>query len=205
MDSLWSSETQESPRGNPVSLFGTCLIGSTTGSIEGKCVLIWRWWIAWSPRRCRLTAIALEANTAVGAGYVVEQLLRVLADEWFLMVTRDVMPGDAVVVNIVQDGHAGLVGAVDVILGVVRLPDFLVAGLWPWIEAPTVRHLVGGCHLFAIRRPEPAEQGLGLEITSIFAALEVAETSRRPDVRNVVWGKKQILHEIEKRLQIFLT
>lgn len=102
------------------------------------------------------------------------------------MVTRDVVPGDAVVVNIVQDGQAGLVGAVDVILGVVRLPDLLVAGLRPRIEAPAVRCLVGGCHLLAIRRPEPTIQGLGLEVTSILATLEVAETSGRPDVRNVV-------------------
>lgn len=130
--------------------------------------------------------IALEANTAVSAGHVVEQLLRVLADERFLMVTCDVVPGDAVVVNVVQNGHAGLVGAVDIILGVVRLPDLLVAGLRPRIEAPTVRRLVGGCHLLAIRRPEPTIQGFGLEITSVLAALEVAETSGRPDIRNVV-------------------
>lgn len=100
--------------------------------------------------------IALETNTAVGAGHVVEQLLGVLADERFLMVTRDVVPGDAVVVNVVQDGQAGLVGTVDVILGIVRLSDLLVAGLRPRIVAPTVRRLVGRCHLLAIRRPEPA-------------------------------------------------
>jgi len=102
------------------------------------------------------------------------------------VVTRDVVPGDAVVVNIVQDGHAGFVGAVDVILGIVWLLELLMARLRPRIEAPTVRHLVGGCHLLAIRRPEPAVQGLGLEVASVFAALEVAETSGRPDVRNVV-------------------
>jgi len=96
------------------------------------------------------------------------------------------VPGDAVIVNVVQDGQAGLVGAVDVILGIVRLLDLLVAGLRPWIEAPTVRHLVSGCHLLAIRRPEPAIQSLGLEVTSILAALEVAETSRCPDIRNVI-------------------
>lgn len=102
------------------------------------------------------------------------------------MVARDVVPGDAVVVNVVQDGQAGLVGAVDVVFGIVRLSDLLVAGLRPRIEAPTVRRLVGGCHLLAIRRPEPAVQGFRLEVTSILAALEVTETPGRPDVRNVV-------------------
>ena len=102
------------------------------------------------------------------------------------MVTRNVVPGDAIVVNVVQDGQAGFVGTIDVIFGIIRLPDLLVAGLRPWIETPTIRHLVGGCHLLAIRRPEPTIQRLGLEIASILAALEVTETSRRPDVRNIV-------------------
>lgn len=189
---LWSSEIEKNRLVETLRSSGTCLVDSATESIEGKWVLIWRWWIAWyTPRRYRVTAIALEANTAIGAGHVVEQLLGVLADEWFFMVTRDIVPGDAVVVNVVQDGHAGLVGAVDVILGIVRLSDLLVAGLRPRIETPTIRHLVGGCHLLAIRRPEPPVQGFGLEVTSIFAALEVAETSGRPDVRNVIWGGKK--------------
>lgn len=102
------------------------------------------------------------------------------------MVARDVVPSDAVVVDVVQDGHAGLVGAVDVILGVVRLSGLLVARLRPRVEGPAVRCLVGRCHLLAIRRPEPAVKGLGLEVTSVFAALEVAETSGRPDIWNVV-------------------
>jgi len=147
-----------------------------------------------------LTAIALEANTAVGAGHVVEQLLRVLADERFLMVARDVVPGDAVVVYVVEDGQAGLVGAVDVILGIVRLLDLLVAGLRPRIEAPAVGRLVGGCHLLAIRRPEPTVQRFGLEVTSVLTTLEVAETSRRPDVRNIV-----LLDEPEDHIVLFLS
>lgn len=133
-----------------------------------------------------LTAIALEADAAVGAGHVVEKLLGVLADERLLVVTRDVMPGDAIIIHVVQDGHAGLGGAVDVVLCIVRLPDLLVAGLRPWIEGPAYRCLVGGWHFLAIRRPEPAIEGLGLKITSIFAALEVAETSGCPDIWNIV-------------------
>lgn len=121
-----------------------------------------------------VTAMVLQTDAAVGAGHVVEQLLGVLADERLLVVARDIVPGDAVIVDVVQDRHAGLVGAVDVILGIVRLSCLLVAGLRPWIEAPSVRHLVGGCHLLAIGRPEPAVKSFGLEVTSIFTAFEVA-------------------------------
>lgn len=146
-------------------------------------------------RESRLTAIALEADAAVGAGNIVQQLLGVLADERLLVVARDVVPGDAVVVDVVQDGHAGLVGAVDVELGVVRLSDLLVAGLGPRVEGPAIRRLVRRRHLLAIRRPEPAVQGLGLEVTSVLAALEVAETPGRPDVRHVVCGNREIPRE----------
>lgn len=91
-----------------------------------------------------LTAIALEAEAAVGAGHVVEKLLVVLADERLLVVTRDVVPGDAVIIHVVQDGHAGFGGAVDVELGIVRLFGLLVAGLRPRIERPAYRCLVSG-------------------------------------------------------------
>jgi len=102
------------------------------------------------------------------------------------VVARDVMPGDAIVVDVVQDRHAGFVGAVDVILGVVRLPDLLMAGLRPGVKAPAVRCLVRWSHLLAVRRPEPSVQRLGLEVTSVLAALEVTQAAGRPDVRHVV-------------------
>lgn len=134
----------------------------------------------------RLTAIALEADAAVGAGHVVEKLLGVLADERLLVVTRDVVPSDAVIVHVVQDSQARLGSAVDVVLGIVRLPGLLVASLRPRVERPACRCLVGGCHFLAICRPEPAVQRLGLEITTVLATLKVAETSGCPDVWNIV-------------------
>lgn len=57
------------------------------------------------------------------------------------MVAGDVVPGDAVVVDVVQDAQAGLVGAVDVELGVVRLSGLLVARGRPGVVAPAGRHL----------------------------------------------------------------
>lgn len=139
----------------------------------------------------RLTAIALEADVAVGAGNIVQQLLGVLADERLFVVARDVVPGDAVAVNVVQDGHAGLTGAIDIELGVIRLSGLLVAGRRPRVIPPTIRRLVGRRYLLAIRRPEPAIQSLGFEVTSVLAALEVTETTGRPDVRNVVCGMRR--------------
>lgn len=90
----------------------------------------------------RLTA--LEADATVGAGHVVEKLLGVLANERLFVVTRDVMPGDAVIIHVVQDGQARFGGTVDVVLGIVRLSGLLVAGLRPRIERPAYRCLVGG-------------------------------------------------------------
>ncbi len=54
-----------------------------------------------------------------------EELVWVLADEGFGVVAGDVVPLDAVVVDIVEDAHAGLHASVDVKLGVVRLGDVL--------------------------------------------------------------------------------
>ena len=131
------------------------------------------------PRGCtaRGREDASEADAAVGAGDVVEELVAVLADEGLLVVAGDVVPGDAVVVDVVEDREAGLLGAVDVELGVVGLAGLLVTGLRPGVEAPSSGQLVRGGHLFTVRRPEPAVDRLGFQVTSVLAALEVAEAA----------------------------
>lgn len=96
------------------------------------------------------------------------------------------MPGDAVVVNVVEDRKARFGGAVDVELGVVRLSLFLVTGLRPRVVSPTGWRLVRGEDLLPVRRPEPAEDVLGFQIGTAFASLEVAQPSGGPDVGNVV-------------------
>ena len=45
------------------------------------------------------------------------------------MVARNVMPADAVVVDVVEDAQTRFVGAVDIEFGVVRLSDLLVSSL----------------------------------------------------------------------------
>ena len=107
------------------------------------------------------------------------------------MVAGDVMPLDPVVVDVVEDAHASLHAAVDVELGVVGLGHVvrdelgLVAGEGPGLVAPAGRGGVGGGHLDAGPRPEPAVDSRGLEVLTV-TTLEVAETARGPDVREVV-------------------
>ena len=55
----------------------------------------------------------------------------------------------------------------------------------PGLVAPAGRGGVGWGHLDAGPRPEPAVDSRGLEVLTV-TALEVAETARCPDVREVV-------------------
>ena len=50
----------------------------------------------------------LEWDLRVAGADKVEQLLAVLADEGLLMVASDVVPLDAIIVEVVQDGQARL-------------------------------------------------------------------------------------------------
>ena len=50
----------------------------------------------------------LERDFGVAGADKVEQLLAVLADERFLVAASDVVPLDAIVVEVVQDGQARL-------------------------------------------------------------------------------------------------
>lgn len=102
------------------------------------------------------------------------------------MVAGNVVPGDTIIVHVVQDAQAGLAGLVDVVLGVIGLGLLLVSSLAPGVVGPTRGHLVGLGDLVAGRRPEPSEEVLGLQIGASLAPFEVAETARGPDVGNVV-------------------
>ena len=130
---------------------------------------------------------------------VFEKLLRVLADEGFGVVAGDIVPLDPVIVDVVQHSHAGLHGPVNVELRVVRLGDVvgdelgLVSGEGPGLVAPAWRGGVGGSHLDAGARPEPAIDGGRLEVLSV-AALEVAESAAAPDVGKIVVSDELLNH-----------
>jgi len=110
--------------------------------------------------------------------------LHILTDDGFLVVTGNIVPLDAVSIEVVQDGQAGL-----------RLPALLdllpVVRLGPgWVEAPCGRPVVEGGPAVCGRepglvgRPEPAVDVLGEEVGSV-AAVKVTQTARGPEVRHV--------------------
>lgn len=87
------------------------------------------------------------------------------------------MPVDTVVVEVVENGQAVLVGA--------ALLEFTVVGLWN-ADAAVFRPIVlttigGGCQLLQLSGPEPSVDRDRLQIGAI-AALEVAETAAGPNV-----------------------
>lgn len=133
----------------------------------------------------------LQSDAAVRGRDVVEELLGVLADDGLFVVAGDVVPRDAVVVDVVEDGQARFARLVDVEFGVVGLTQLLVSGGGPRVVVPAVGCLVGGRHLFTIRRPEPTVEALRFEILAVLAALEVAQPSGRPDVWDIICLQKK--------------
>lgn len=57
---------------------------------------------------CCSLANCLEGNLWVAGANKVKQLLAVFADEGFLVVASNIVPLDAIVVEVVQDGQARL-------------------------------------------------------------------------------------------------
>ena len=128
----------------------------------------------------------LQTDSRIGGAHVVQQLLGIFTHDRLLVVAGRIMPADTIVVHIVQDRQTRLGRLVDIELGVIRLRDLLVARFAPRIVSPSVRDLVGGVNLLTVVRPEPTVDVLWLQIRAALAALEVAQTSRGPDVWHVV-------------------
>jgi hypothetical protein len=93
--------------------------------------------------------MALKADAFVGGCDIVEKLVAILTDERFLMVTGNVMPGNTVIVHVVENRKAGLICAIDVELSIVRLSNLLVSSLTPGVESKPIRKLVCRGHLLA--------------------------------------------------------
>lgn len=92
-----------------------------------------------------------QTDATVGICDITEELFGIFTDERFLMVASNVMPSNTIVVNIVKYRQARFIGAVDIVLRVIRLSDLLVSSLRPWVEAPARWYLIGRCHFFTIR------------------------------------------------------
>lgn len=93
------------------------------------------------------------------------------------MIAGNVVPSNAVIVDVVEDREARFTGSVDIEFGVVRLTLFLVSSGRPWVVVPSSWSLVGRCHLFPVRGPEPTEQVFGFQVCPVFATFEIANSA----------------------------
>lgn len=99
------------------------------------------------------------------------------------MVAGDVVPVNAVVVELIQNGQAVFGGAALLRLTVVRLGFADAAAL-----GPIVLVALGGRGEFLQHGgPEPAVHVQGLKVGTV-AALEVAQSARRPNVFDLSQG-----------------
>ena len=96
------------------------------------------------------------------------------------MVASNIVPSHTILVDVVEDPHAGLHGAIDIKFSIVRLSHLdtvvelgFVTGIRPGLVRPTGRGGVGGCHLDPGSGPEPAVDLNGLEVVAV-TAFEIA-------------------------------
>jgi len=110
----------------------------------------------------------------------VHQLVRVLTDEPFLVITGNVMPYRAICIEVVQHGNASLVMLpLNLKLPIIRLGVSSAAGLAPCsgdLSIPTSEPHIGA-------RPEPSVDNCGLQVGTV-ATLKVAFPARGPEEAN---------------------
>lgn len=75
---------------------------------------------------------------------VLDEKVGIFADEWLLVIAGDIVPLDAVVVDIVQHSEARLSGVVDLELGVVGLGASEVSSAAPGLGRPARGCDIGG-------------------------------------------------------------
>lgn len=120
----------------------------------------------------------LEGDLWVAGADKVEQLLAVFADEGFLVAASDVVPLDAIVVEVVQDGQARLTL---VIFAVVGLRATISTGVGPISQSA----LIGGWDLSLRAGPEPSVDDGWLQIGAV-ASVKVAFAAAGPDVLDAI-------------------
>jgi len=111
------------------------------------------------------------------AGGPSEQVISVFAHEGFLVVACDIVPLDAVLVDVVEDAHARLASLVDIELSVVGLGASSVSIGAPGLAGPSWWGGVGERHLGVCTRPEPALHTDGLQVLALVTTSEVAQTT----------------------------
>ena len=132
----------------------------------------------------------LKTDTPITVCDIVQKLFGILANERLFVIASNIVPCYTIVVNVVEDSQTGFIGTVNVEFSIVRLTNLLVTSLRPWVISPAVRKEIRRLYLFPVCRPKPSEDGLGFQITTVFAALEVTETTRCPDIRYIICKQK---------------
>ena len=152
----------------------------------------------------------LERDFGVAGADKVEQLLAVLADERFLVAASDVVPLDAIVVEVVQDGQARLTLLLKTWQGfILRILEekkkkneirsigswnayviFAVVGLWATISTGvgpiSQSALISGWDFSFRTGPEPSVDDGWLQISAI-ASVKV---HRALDAISYIWRKQ---------------
>jgi len=114
----------------------------------------------------------------------VEEDLGVLADVRLGVVAGDVVPLDAVFIQVVEYAQTALGSLVDGELGVVRLGPLVVAGVGPGAVRPVLDGVGGvrGGDFLVECGPEPSVYVDRLQVLPYFAAGKIAKTTGGPDV-----------------------
>ncbi len=121
-----------------------------------------------------------DVDVPEGAAGKLQVALIVLADNGLLLGAVDVVPLDAILVEVVHDGQAGL--ATD---AVVRLGPAVAAGVGPLMEAPVdPLGAVGWGEPGLVGGPEPAIDVLGEELRLV-TAVKVTEAARGPEKSHI--------------------
>lgn len=123
----------------------------------------------------------LQFDVRVGGSNVLEKRRRIFADDGLGVIASNVVPFDAVLVDVIEHAQARFLGLVDFEFSVVGLRSLKMASSAPWLITPTGGSFVGLGQFDAGTRPEPSVDQDGLQIFTI-TAFEVAQTSARPNV-----------------------
>lgn len=137
----------------------------------------------------RISYYKLQTDIGIPRAHKVQQFIGVLADEGLDVMAGDVVPLDAIVIEVIQNGEATLVIALRR-LAIIGLGLIVATGLRP-IASVALR---GGSNFATRSRPEPAVLVWWLQIGPV-AACKVALATRGPDVAHIAAGNA-LLHEI---------
>lgn len=137
----------------------------------------------------RISYYKLQTDIGIPRAHKVQQFIGVLADEGLDVMAGDVVPLDAIVIEVIQNGEATLVIALRR-LAIIGLGLIVATGLRP-IASVALR---GGSNFATRSRPEPTVLVWWLQIGPV-AASKVALATRGPNVAHIAAGNA-LLHEI---------